>query len=123
MEYTGEVIHIYDEITFASGFSKRDLVLSDKSEQYPQEVPFTFMKDNCAKLNDIRLGDVVTISFDLQGREYGGRHYLTARGWKLEVQHSNENAREGVQNRAEGVEPVQSGTDTASDQETGDIPF
>ena len=58
-EYTGIVENICELQTFASGFTKQDLVLTDDNDvqtKYPNHIAFTFKKDNTAKLNNVQKG-------------------------------------------------------------------
>lgn len=79
-------------------FVKREIILDvtrfdpytgerDKYENFPM---FEFMGDKCKELDACKVGDVVTISFDLQGSFFDGedckkRNFTRVRGYKLEV--------------------------------------
>lgn len=51
-------------------FRKRELVLTDGADQYPQYIPFTFVNDKCDLLESIAEGQEVEVSFSLKGREW-----------------------------------------------------
>ena len=58
-EYTGIVETVCELQTFSSGFTKRDLVLTDDNDvqtKYPNHIAFTFKKDNTAKLDKVQKG-------------------------------------------------------------------
>lgn len=72
-EYTGVVEKILDVQEFASGFKKRDLVLTDDIGQegrWPNHIAFTFKKDNVSALDNVRQGQRVKVRFAIDGREW-----------------------------------------------------
>ena len=53
-------------------------------EQYPRKICFNvFGADKIAQFN-IQAGDEMTVSFDINAREYNGRWYNDIRAWKVE---------------------------------------
>lgn len=85
LTFTGKVVKKGQTETFGEkGFRKRVLVVSDQHEEYPQEVPFEFTQDKTELLNSVNVGDVVSVSFNLRGNEWNGKHYANVQGWKLE---------------------------------------
>lgn len=100
MEIKGRIHKIgnVEVIKTASGseFKKRELVLDASrfdpltGEKMFDNFPcFEFVQDKVALLDDLKPLQVVTISFDLQGREYtkdGQTKYITTvRGYKIEA--------------------------------------
>ena len=70
-EYTGIVETVCELQTFASGFTKQDLVLTDDNDvqtKYPNHIAFTFKKDNTAKLNNVQKGQRAKVRFAIDGR-------------------------------------------------------
>jgi hypothetical protein len=72
------------ETVGAKGFQKRLIVVDTEDDKYPQQVPFYFVQAHTAKLDGIFAGDDVTVTYDLNGREWSGKHYAELRGWKIE---------------------------------------
>ena len=100
MEIKGRIHKIgnVEVIKTASGseFKKRELVLDASrfdpltGEKMFENFPcFEFVQDKVALLDDFKPLQVITVSFDLQGREYtkdGQTKYITtARGYKIEA--------------------------------------
>ena len=79
----GQIIKIDEVQTFASGFQKQIIVVKTPGEKYPQEIPIEFVNDKIDRLNDLREGDLVSVSADLRGREYEGRWFLSLNGWNV----------------------------------------
>ena len=70
-EFTGTVKKICDLQTFASGFTKRDLVVEEEKDgSWPNPVAFTIKKHNTNKLDGIREGQRVKVGFAIDGREW-----------------------------------------------------
>ena len=70
-EFTGKVKGVGELQTFASGFTKRDLVVEEeRAGNWPNVVAFVFKKDNAAKLDSVVLGMRVKVGFAVDGREW-----------------------------------------------------
>jgi hypothetical protein len=82
-ELTGKIKLIQDEQTFASGFSKREMVVTVDDGRYPQDINLEFVKDKISLLESLEPGQEVTVSFDIRGREYNGRYYNNLQAWKV----------------------------------------
>lgn len=86
MEVKGKVIAVLPE---RSGTSKagnawkaREYVL-ETFENYPKKVHFDFFGERADQF-PLNVGDDITLSFDIESREYNGRWYTSIRGWKAE---------------------------------------
>lgn len=92
---TGPILNIGETQTFASGFTKRELVITtDADSKYPQAVKFEVTKDKCAELGKFKVGQPVTVYFNLRGNEYNGKYFVNLQAWRID---------------ADGVAPNQSG--------------
>ena len=90
------------ETVGAKGFQKRLLVVDTEDDKYPQQVPFYFVQAQTAKLDGIAAGEDVTVTFDLNGREWNGRYFSELRGWKVEKHGGEQAAKDaGPQSEAE----------------------
>jgi single-strand DNA-binding protein len=83
MELTGKLKVIFEEKVFASGFNKKEFVITTE-EQYPSDIIFEASKDKIALLGNLRVGDKVKVHFDISGREWQGRYYNNLRMWRIE---------------------------------------
>lgn len=88
-EVKGVVHQIDQEQTFASGFTKRMIVIKT-DEKYAQTVPIEFFKDDVIKVEKLKLGQEVTVHFNLRGSEHNGRFYCNLQGWKIDHHHMND---------------------------------
>lgn len=76
------------QIIGTSGFKKRELVILT-NEQFPQTLLIEFVQDKCDLLNDHQVGQEVSVSINLRGKEWtnpkGEIKYInTIQGWKIE---------------------------------------
>ena len=70
-EFTGKVKGVGELQTFASGFTKRELVVEEERDgNWPNVVAFAFKKDNVAKLEGVKPGMRVKVGFAVDGREW-----------------------------------------------------
>lgn len=70
-------------------FSKRELVITEPSGQRPQHIPVEFVQDRTALLDSFKVGDEVTVTCYVNGREWTGRdgvmkHFLSLSGNRIE---------------------------------------
>ena len=84
LQITGEIKAIHKTVELgAKGFLKREFIL-ETDDKYPQPIKFEVVKDNCEKLGKHRVGEVVTVHFNLRGNEHNGKHYVSLVAWRLE---------------------------------------
>ena len=70
-EFIGNVKAVGELQTFASGFSKRELVVEEERDgRWPNVVAFSFKKDNAALLDGMSPGVRVKVGFAVDGREW-----------------------------------------------------
>ena len=84
-DLTGKVKLIQDAQTFGSGFTKREMVVVVEDGKYPQEINLEFVQDKVSLLDAIQVGQEVTVTFDIRGREYNGRYFNNLQGWKIQA--------------------------------------
>jgi hypothetical protein len=84
-ELTGKVKLIQDVQTFGSGFTKREMVVTVEDGKYPQEINLEFVQDKVSLLDALHVGQEVTVTFDIRGREYNGRYFNNLQGWKIQA--------------------------------------
>ena len=86
IEIVGTIYKIQDQQDFASGFSKKTIIVQEESDKYPQEYPIDFIKDKIALADGLSEGDRVSLHCNLQGREWVGhdKWFLSLSCWKVE---------------------------------------
>ena len=90
MEIQGRIKTIFaTETVGQNGFQKRDLVISTDG-QYSQDIIIQFQQGKCVLLDNLKIGQIVKIHFNLQGREWTNpqgevKYFNTVVGWKIEI--------------------------------------
>lgn len=87
MEITGKLIQ---KLPVQSGvssqgnnWSKAEFVI-ETVEQYPKKVCANLWGDRARALDQFQLGSLITVSFDLESREYNGRWYTDVKAWRVD---------------------------------------
>lgn len=83
-ELSGTVKKIFDEQTFASGFNKREFVVTTADEKYPQDIKFECLKDNVELVNKLSEGEQVKVTFDINGREWNEKYFVNLKAFRIE---------------------------------------
>ena len=52
-------------------------------DQYPRKVHFEVFGEDRIKQNPCELDQLVTVSFDIESREFNGRWYTSIRAWRI----------------------------------------
>lgn len=52
-------------------------------DQYPRKVHFEVFGEDRVKNNPAAMDQLVTVSFDIESREFNGRWYTSIRAWKI----------------------------------------
>ena len=88
MEVSGKIIQVLPEqggVSKTSGKEwKMQAYVLETQEQYPRKVHFEVFGEDRIKANPCQLDDVVTVSFDIESREFNGRWYTSIRAWKIQ---------------------------------------
>jgi len=88
---TGTLYKLEDPVTFASGFSKREFVVKVDDGKYPQHIKFEIVKDNIDKLNSYKVGDSITVHFNIRGNEHNNKFFNNLVAWRLEKAQASTN--------------------------------
>lgn len=84
-EITGKIIAV---LPTKSGTSARGTQWSSQTsviethEQYPKRVAFDVLGDKITEFN-LHVGEEVTVSFDINAREYNGKWWNSVNAWKV----------------------------------------
>lgn len=84
MELTGRVKVIKEEQSFASGFTKREFVITTE-EQYPNDIAFELLKEKGELIKKYNEGDRIKVSFDIRGREWQGKYFNSLVAWRIDA--------------------------------------
>ena len=130
MEISGKIIQVLPEQGGVSKTSGKEWKLQayvlETQEQYPRKVHFEVFGEDRIKANPCQLDDIVTVSFDIESREFNGRWYTSIRAWKIQQGVVDATAPQIVP-AAQPVAAPQANVETfdatAGVDETTDLPF
>ena len=88
MEITGKITHALEmrsgtARTTGNPWMSQSFVI-ETHDQYPRRCVFDVFGDDRLKEFNIQVGEELTVSFDLDAREYQGRWFNSVRAWKVE---------------------------------------
>lgn len=112
----GKVKLIQEPQTFASGFTKREVVVTVEDGKYPQDINLEFLQDKVSLLDNVAEGQEIRVFFDIRGREYNGRYFNNLVGWKIETA-------EAAVEPTKDDHPTNPGSSEPSGDFDDDIPF
>lgn len=101
----------------------------ETQEQYPRKVCFEIFGEERINNNPCKVDDVVTVSFDIESREFNGRWYTSIRAWKVQqgVVAADASAPQPAPQTAPQAAAPQPATGTFDAapgvDESGDLPF
>jgi hypothetical protein len=99
MEIKGKIIKI---LPAQSGegrngqWKKQEFVL-EFGDQYPKIVCFS-LRGNRIDQFPLKLNEQVSVSFDLESREYNGRYYTDVKAWKIEKANTQDDEKSAADN-------------------------
>ena len=99
-EITGKIIAV---LPTKSGTSARGTQWSSQTaviethEQYPKRVAFDVLGDRIAEFN-LQVGEEVTVSFDINAREFNGKWFNSVNAWQVVRQCGHQAPMQGVYN-------------------------
>ncbi len=124
MEIKGKIILALPEQSGTSksgnAWKKREYVL-ETQETYPRKVHFDFFGER-ADQYPLNVGETITLSFDIESREYNGRWYTSIRGWKAERDNMAQQMPQQPAYPGE-IPPPPAPTFDASSSNDDDLPF
>ena len=85
MQLTAKLTAILPEQTGAgkNGQWKKQDIIVETDGQYPKKVCISLWGEKFDR-NLLRVGNRLTVSFDIESREFNGKWYTDVKGWKLE---------------------------------------
>jgi len=123
MEISGKIISIQPLVTGEGKngpWKKQDYVIEHSLEsQYPKKMMFNLWGEKIDQ-NPLAVGDMVTVSFDIDCRQYNERWYNDIRAWKVVK------AEQGAPMQAPppvASEPIQAFGANEGGNEASDLPF
>lgn len=113
---TGRLHKIFETEQKSASFSVRDFVIETTDDKFPQMVKFQLTQDKCALIDGFSEGDVISVDFDLRGREWNDKYFTNLNAWRI--------ALASAEDGASGEDAASANMPTAmADDFDDDIPF
>lgn len=98
-------------------WSKQDFIV-ETIEQYPRKICMNVWgQDKVNELSAFNAGEMLTVSVNIESREFNGRWYTDVRAWRIQRE-----AQEGGQMPPQG-DPFMNVSATVAEDDGGDLPF
>ena len=94
----GKIVEKYDTQNIKDTFKKREFVLEyAENPQYPEFVKFELIQSNCDQLDDLNIGDEVSVNFNLKGRKWTDpqgqtKYFNSLQAWRVDKKTSQGDA-------------------------------
>lgn len=128
LSISGTIIEISDVQQISDSFKKREFVVEYvENPQYPEFVKFEAIQDKCAQLDAYKVGDKLTIQFNLKGRKWTDKtgqvkYFNSLQAWKLEAAGSSSQAPTSQSPETAPLDGL-SEPSWSSDDKEDDLPF
>jgi hypothetical protein len=120
LEISGKIIELLEAKSGQSAngeWRKQEYVLETEA-QYPKKVCFMAWGDKIDQF-DIKRGEQLTVSIDLESREYNGRWYTDVKAWKVSRGGADTDYAQSFQTQDRNAPPINNSMSLDGD----DIPF
>ncbi len=97
-------------------WEKQEFVI-ETMDQYPKKICFSAWGDKTSAVKQLTIGEEVTVSFNLESREYNQRWYTEARAWKIEK------GNQGSGGSGHDMPPISENDIPPENNEDGGLPF
>lgn len=119
---TGTVKVVNDTQVISDKFKKREIVVTDSSGNYPQDVLFQLTQERVDMADGLAVNDVVNVSFFLRGREWTSpqgevRYFNSLDIWKVEKNTGS------VPTPADATPSTTENAETFTQETDDDLPF
>ena len=120
LEISGKIIELLPEKSGQSAngeWRKQEFILETEA-QYPKKICFMVWGD---KIDDFKIqqGENLSVSIDIESREYNGRWYTDVKAWKVSRHGSDANSSQSFSNDDRNAPPIADSPPLDND----DIPF
>lgn len=118
-DFTGTLHRIEQTQQVSDKFAKREFVVAQDDGKYPNYVKFELTQDRCDMLDVYTEGEVVTVSFDVRGRQWQDKFFTNLHAWRIKSDGGDERPPKPW----EDATPVARATADTAKPNGDDLPF
>lgn len=87
LEIKGKLLQVQPEVTGTgkNGMWVKQEFIIETEDQYPKKACFSLWGDKTQVLKSLKPGMMLTVSFNIESREYQGRWFTELRAWKIDM--------------------------------------
>jgi len=122
MELSGKLVQLLPLQTGQgkNGEWRKQEIILETEGQYPKKVCVAIWGDKI-NTSQLELGNKLTVSFDVESREYNGRWYTDVKAWKVDAAGGSGNG--GGNSGSSNAAPQQQNTAESQGEYSDDLPF
>lgn len=90
MVIEGKLLEKFETQNVTNTFRKREFVIEyAENPQYPEFVKFELIQNNCEQLDQLNVGDTISINFNLKGRKWTDpkgevKYFNSLQAWRID---------------------------------------
>ena len=81
---TGRILEIGEREQKSEKFTMRVFVI-ETADRYPQPIKFQLVNDRCDIADKLKVGQDVTVHFDIRGNRYQDKVFNNLNAWKIDL--------------------------------------
>ena len=120
-DITGKLHKIFDTENKTDSFRAREFVIETDDRGYKQYIKFQLTQDRCDLIEEYKVDHMITVTFDLRGREWNEKYFTNLNAWKLAPVEQPLGG-DNTDFPTVGDEPAAAGTDN-NPEDFDDLPF
>jgi len=82
-EITGKIEQIFKEQQVSEKFKKREFVLEKEEKGFTELLKFQLVQDKTDLIEPYRVGEQVTVHFNLKGAKWKDSYFVNLNAWKI----------------------------------------
>jgi hypothetical protein len=82
-DVTGKLHKVFDTENKTDSFRAREFVIETDDRGYKNYIKFQLTQDRCDLIESYKPEDMITVTFDLRGREWNEKYFTNLNAWKI----------------------------------------
>jgi hypothetical protein len=82
-EISGKLVEIFKEQKVSERFTKREFILEVPDNNFVQLLKFQLVQDKTDLINPYKVGETVTVSFNLKGSKWKDSYFVNLDAWRI----------------------------------------